>query len=73
MVINKVDKPNCRPDEVHDQVFNLDLSNKEKIEIIEKIGECEFRIVEGSSPRIQIGALLAYLALNSDKTKQVNF
>ena len=23
MVINKVDKPNCRPDEVHDAVFEL--------------------------------------------------
>jgi GTP-binding protein len=23
LVINKVDKPNCRPDEVHDQVFDL--------------------------------------------------
>ncbi len=23
VVINKVDKPNCRPDEVHEQVFNL--------------------------------------------------
>ncbi len=23
MVINKVDKPNCRPDEVHDAVFDL--------------------------------------------------
>ncbi len=23
VVINKVDKPNCRPDEVHDQVFEL--------------------------------------------------
>jgi GTP-binding protein len=23
VVINKVDKPNCRPDEIHDQVFDL--------------------------------------------------
>jgi GTP-binding protein len=23
VVINKVDKPNCRPDEVHDAVFEL--------------------------------------------------
>ena len=23
LVINKVDKPNCRPDEVHDEVFDL--------------------------------------------------
>jgi GTP-binding protein len=23
VVINKVDKPNCRPEEVHDQVFDL--------------------------------------------------
>jgi GTP-binding protein len=29
VVINKVDKPNCRPDEVHDAVFNLDASEEQ--------------------------------------------
>ena len=43
LVINKVDKPNCRPDEVHDQVFdlfcNLDATEK----------QLDFRTVYGSS------------------------
>jgi GTP-binding protein len=43
VVINKVDKPNCRPDEVHDQVFelffNLDATEE----------QLEFKTVFGSS------------------------
>ena len=53
--------------EIHNQIFELDISDKEKIILLEKIGECEFRLVEGSNPRIQIGSLLAYIALNSRK------
>ena len=43
LVINKVDKPNCRPDEVHDQVFDLffNLGATEK--------QLDFRTVYGSS------------------------
>jgi GTP-binding protein len=43
LVINKVDKPNCRPDEVHDNVFDL-FFNLEATE--EQLG---FRTVYGSS------------------------
>ncbi len=43
LVINKVDKPNCRPDEVHDQVFDL-FFNLGATE--EQLG---FRTVYGSS------------------------
>jgi len=43
LVINKVDKPNCRPDEVHDNVFDL-FYNLEATE--DQLG---FRTVYGSS------------------------
>ncbi len=43
LVINKVDKPNCRPDEVHDNVFDL-FFNLEATE--DQLG---FRTVYGSS------------------------
>lgn len=50
VVINKVDKPNCRPDEVHDAVFelffNLDATEE----------QLEFKTVYGSSKMGWMGA-----------------
>ena len=49
LIINKVDKPNCRPDEVHDQVFdlfyNLDATEE----------QLNFRTVYGSSKQGWMG------------------
>lgn len=53
--------------DIHEQIFSLNITDREKVTLLEKIGECEFRLVEGSSPRIQIGALLAFIALNTKK------
>jgi GTP-binding protein len=50
LVINKVDKPNCRPDEVHDQVFDL-FFNLNATE--EQLG---FKTVFGSSKHGWMGA-----------------
>lgn len=49
LVINKVDKPNCRPDEVHDQVFDLffNLGATEQ--------QLDFRTVYGSSKQGWMG------------------
>ena len=49
LVINKVDKPNCRPDEVHDQVFDLFCN----LEATEK--QLDFRTVYGSSKQGWMG------------------
>ncbi len=49
LVINKVDKPNCRPDEVHDQVFDLFFN----LEATEK--QLDFRTVYGSSKQGWMG------------------
>lgn len=48
--------------EVHSQVMELQLPDEQKLRLLEKVGECEFRIVEGSDPRIQLETLLAHLA-----------
>jgi GTP-binding protein len=50
LVINKVDKPNCRPDEVHDQVFDL-FFNLDATE-----AQLNFRTVYGSSKQGWMGA-----------------
>lgn len=49
--------------EIHNQIFMLDIPDEKKLNMIEKIGEFEFRLTEGSNPQIQLEALLANLAL----------
>ncbi len=49
LVINKVDKPNCRPDEVHDQVFDLFFN----LDATEQ--QLNFRTVYGSSKQGWMG------------------
>ncbi len=48
---------------MHEIVFDLPIAERIKAEIVGKIGEAEFRIVEGSNERIQIEALLAHVAV----------
>ncbi|MBR4698252.1 MAG: Replication factor C small subunit, partial [Candidatus Methanomethylophilaceae archaeon] len=43
--------------------FDLSLTDMEKVRLIDKTGEIEFRIVEGSNEKIQLEALLAYLVM----------
>lgn len=50
--------------QLHRTVFDLSISDKKKLKLIDGIGEAEFRIVEGANPRIQIEGLLARLALS---------
>lgn len=45
--------------EIHRQVYELDIPEKKKVELVEKIGEYEFRIDEGADEQIQLEALLA--------------
>lgn len=47
---------------IHREVFDLDISEAGKLEIIENLGEFEFRIAEGGTSDIQIEALLAKIA-----------
>ncbi|MFQ3275450.1 MAG: replication factor C small subunit [Candidatus Nanohaloarchaea archaeon] len=47
---------------IHREVMNLDVSDRAKLEIIEHLGEFEFRIAEGGTSDIQIEALLAKIA-----------
>ncbi|RLJ01256.1 MAG: replication factor C small subunit [Candidatus Aenigmatarchaeota archaeon] len=47
---------------IHREIFDLDIDEKRKVELIEKVGEFEFRLNEGGDPQIQIEALLAQFA-----------
>ncbi|MFB6076329.1 MAG: hypothetical protein ABEK17_04255, partial [Candidatus Aenigmatarchaeota archaeon] len=50
--------------EIHRQTKNLDIEESKKIELLEKIGEYEFRLGEGSNPQIQLEALLASFSIS---------
>mgnify|MGYP001770625315 CR=1 FL=1 len=52
------------------EVYSLNLSEKDKLEILYYIGEVEYRLLEGSNPIIQLGALLAYLGLKGMQIKK---
>ena len=41
------------------EVWNVEIDNRKKVHLIDKCGECEFRLVEGSDEFIQLEALLA--------------
>ncbi len=45
--------------QMHKEIFNLNVPDRTKVELIDTVGEYEFRIVEGGNERIQIEALLA--------------
>ncbi|MEM1577543.1 MAG: replication factor C small subunit [Candidatus Pacearchaeota archaeon] len=51
-------------------ITNLEISIDKKIEIIEKVGETEFRLVEGGDELIQLESLLAYICLIGKNIKK---
>ena len=55
--------------QIHRTVFDLTVPDKIKVEMVERVGETDFRLVEGANERIQIEALLARVALTGAKLK----
>ena len=46
--------------EMHRQIFSLNVPEKSKLELLEKLGDFEFRLNQGGSEEIQLEALLAH-------------
>jgi replication factor C small subunit len=53
--------------EIHSNILRMDINDHKKLLLIEKIGEYEFRLTEGSDAKIQLEALLAQIALIGNK------
>ncbi|MFH1442815.1 MAG: replication factor C small subunit [Candidatus Micrarchaeota archaeon] len=49
------------------EVTSMDIGDKEKVLLVDKVGEYDFRIVEGANERIQLEALLAQIMLHGKK------
>lgn len=50
--------------QIHRAMLDLDIPDKDKVKLIDRIGEVDFRMTEGANERIQLEALLAYFALS---------
>jgi replication factor C small subunit len=55
--------------QIHRSVFNLSISEQAKVQLVDRIGEIEFRVVEGSNERIQLEALIAHFVLVGSQIK----
>ena len=55
--------------QIQKEILNLNIDNKAKMALIEKCGEIEFRLIEGSNAHIQLEALLAQFALEGGKLR----
>lgn len=54
--------------QLHRAMLGMDISNADKVKLIDRIGEIDFRMTEGANERIQLEALLAYFVLAGSKS-----
>ena len=55
--------------QIHQTIYDLAIPDENKVRLIEKTGETEFRLIEGSNDHIQLEALLAQFALEGGKLR----
>jgi len=55
--------------QIHQNIFDLALPDETKVKLIEKAGEIEFRLIEGSNAHIQLEALLANFVLEGSRLR----
>ncbi len=54
--------------QIQSEIWNLKISDERKIELVDKCGEIEFRMVEGSDEFLQLEALIANFMKNDKKS-----
>lgn len=55
--------------QIHQNIFDLAIPDESKVRLIEKSGETEFRLIEGSNAHIQLEALIAQFVLEGGKLR----
>ncbi len=53
--------------QIQKEIWGLELEDRKKVELMDKCGEVEFRMVEGSDEYIQLESFLAYVVLVGSK------
>ncbi len=56
-------------EQVHREIFNLKLSERAKVDLVDRLGEFSFRLVQGANERIQLEAMLAHFSLIGQQNK----
>jgi len=51
--------------QIHSEIFKLAIPEKKRIDLIQAIGEIDFRLVQGGDEEVQLSAFLARLAANA--------
>lgn len=51
--------------QIHSEIFRLAVPEKKRIDLVEAVGEIDFRLVQGGDEEVQLSALLAKLASNA--------
>jgi replication factor C small subunit len=51
-------------DQLHRAIWDFDIDEKDAVQVLERIGEADYRITSGANERVQLEALLASLALD---------
>ncbi len=46
--------------QIHKAIYNIPMDNERRMRLVDRIGEAEFRMVQGANERIQLEALLAH-------------
>jgi replication factor C small subunit len=59
-------------EQIHRTLSDMTISDKLKVNIIDKIGEIDFRMTEGANERIQIEALIAHFILCGANEKSID-
>lgn len=55
--------------QIHQVIFDLAIPDETKVRLIDKTGETEFRMIEGSNEHIQLESLLAQFVLEGNKLR----
>ena len=58
--------------QMHRELFNIPMDDDLRVQVLDALGEADFRLVEGADERIQIEALLARIQLLGSK-KESNY
>lgn len=51
--------------QIHRSIWDFDISERAAVELMDRLGEADYRITEGANERVQLEALLASIALDS--------
>jgi len=55
--------------QVHSEILRMPIPEKNKIELVDAIGEIDYRLIQGADEEVQLSSLLARLALTSSQKR----